>query len=146
MEDDIWTFEQNKTKVKKPLTMIFLVLAFLLLIFDIAARRLALDLTGGMRTVWRKLSGHRKKQRRKDIRTEAQAEQTLQRKANEQAEQTSQKKANEQTAQTRQTGKAEKRRRSEKKQASREKKQSENAQSEMLDMATLLKKKQERDK
>lgn len=158
MEDDIWTFEQNKMKVKKPLTMIFLVLAFLLLIFDIAARRLALDLTGGMRTVWRKLSGRRTNQRRKDTKTGMQAEPTLQKKANEQAEQILQKKANEQTAQTSQkkanrqaeetlqTGKAEKRRRSEKKQASREKQQSENAQGEMLDMATLLKKKQERDK
>lgn len=134
LDDSIWTHTQKNVTVKKSLTMLFLILALILLMLDIIVRRLALNPAAGITSVLTK-AGHliskpfikrrQKKSAEKQMKTETSepAEKELD---IEEAENTEHKKQ-------------------EKKSKTRENKKSDTDTTNTLDMETLLKKKHDRE-
>ena len=141
MEDTIWKNRQKAVKSRISLTIPLLVLSIFLLLFDIAIRRLSIDVLGYIRRGWQAVSGFvvrrfrvtRRSSGKKDTIGEMTSEEISEDSTNTDGRKEMSKSA------TRKAG--EKQKKVEKKQSE---KQSEN-QNEMLDMNALLKKKRDRE-
>lgn len=141
MEDTIWKNRQEAVKSRISLTIPLLVLSIFLLLFDIAIRRLSIDVMGYIRRGWQAVSGFVVRRVRVTKRSSGKKDNIGEMTSEGISEDSADMNGRKEMSQSAKKKAGEKQKKVEKKQSE---KQNEN-QNEMLDMNALLKKKRDRE-